>query len=236
MLSIIVPTLNEEKWLPRLLESIKKQSLEDYEVVVADAGSKDRTVEIAKDAGCRVIAGGLPAKGRNEGARVAQGDLLLFLDTDNFLPEGSLKKLLEEFEKRKLDAAGCLVMPLGNEKIPKLIYDLTYNLAARLLEKFIPIPIGFFLAKKKFHQKIGGYNEEIKLGEDLDYTKRVARISRFGILKSTKVFYSQRRFKKEGYLKVILKHFLSGLYTVFIGGIKSNIFKYKFGHYDKNNK
>ena len=80
MLSIIIPTLNEEKYLPVLLESIKKQKFEgDYELIVADAGSQDKTVEIARNFGGKIVPGGLPAKGRNQGAAEARGDLFLFL-------------------------------------------------------------------------------------------------------------------------------------------------------------
>ncbi|PIV12587.1 MAG: teichoic acid biosynthesis protein, partial [Candidatus Nealsonbacteria bacterium CG03_land_8_20_14_0_80_36_12] len=97
MLSIIIPTLNEEKYLPSLLEEIKKQNFSDYEIIVADGGSEDKTVKIARNYGCKIVKGGLPAKGRNEGAKIAEGDILLFMDADNiFLPENFLKNLLEE--------------------------------------------------------------------------------------------------------------------------------------------
>ena len=100
MLSIIIPTLNEEKYLPLLLKEIKKQNSADYEIIVADAGSEDKTIEIAKNYGCKIIPGGLPARGRNEGAKIAQGDIFLFMDADNiFLPPEFLKNLLEEFKK-----------------------------------------------------------------------------------------------------------------------------------------
>lgn len=67
-ISIIVPTKNEERYLPGLLKSIKKQTVQPYEIIVADAGSTDRTVEIAKKYGAKVIKGGIPQVGRNKGA------------------------------------------------------------------------------------------------------------------------------------------------------------------------
>ena len=99
MLSIIIPALNEEKYLPILLSQIKKQNFSGgkYEIIVADAGSKDKTVEIAKSYGCKVVPGGLPPKARNEGAKKARGELFLFLDADVVLPENSLEKFLKEF-------------------------------------------------------------------------------------------------------------------------------------------
>ena len=74
--------LEEEEYLPKLLESIKSQDFTDYEIIVADAQSDDNTREIAKEYGCIVVEGGLPGPGRNRGAEVAQGEMLLFLDSD----------------------------------------------------------------------------------------------------------------------------------------------------------
>src|SRR5690242_14030921 len=87
MLSIIIPTYNEEEYLPRLLASIRSQRFEGYEIIVADNKSTDRTREIAARFGAKIVDGGMPGPGRNLGARAAQGDLLLFLDADVILPD-----------------------------------------------------------------------------------------------------------------------------------------------------
>ena len=74
MLSIIIPTLNEEEYLPRLLESIRRQTYRDYEIIVADNNSEDQTRAIAESFGARVSPGGNhPGKGRNRGAEAAKG-------------------------------------------------------------------------------------------------------------------------------------------------------------------
>ncbi|MFA7385400.1 MAG: glycosyltransferase, partial [Candidatus Paceibacterota bacterium] len=64
MISIIIRTLNEEKHLPLLLDSIENQGLHNYEIIVSDAGSSDRTLEIAKKRNCKIVKGGLHGKGR----------------------------------------------------------------------------------------------------------------------------------------------------------------------------
>ena len=110
-LSIIIPTLNEEKNLSLLLDSLEKQSFKDYEIIVADAGSKDKTKTIAKKYGAKITKGGLPAKGKNEGAKIAKGSLLLFLDADTILPKGFIEKFLKEFYKKKLSIAGFVLVP-----------------------------------------------------------------------------------------------------------------------------
>ena len=66
---------DEEEYLPVLLDSIKEQSFKDYEIIVADANSTDRTREIAEEYGCTVVDGGMPAVGRNRGPEVAKGEI-----------------------------------------------------------------------------------------------------------------------------------------------------------------
>lgn len=119
-LSIIIPTYNEEKYLPKLLQSIRKQNFRDYEVIVADAGSEDGTREIAQSYGCKIVEGGLPAVGRNKGAEVAQGDYLLFLDSDVVLTDGYLESALEEFTENDLGISITQMIPLSDSLIDKL--------------------------------------------------------------------------------------------------------------------
>ena len=105
ILSIIIPTYNEEEYLPVLLESIKQQDFSDYEIIVADADSKDNTIKIAEEYGCIAAEGGMPAVGRNNGAKVAKGDYLLRLDSDLKLTEDYLAKVIYEFKMERLGIA-----------------------------------------------------------------------------------------------------------------------------------
>ena len=83
-LSIVIPVKNEETDLPKLLASIKAQTFTDYEVIVADAHSTDKTVELAQAAGAIVVEGGMPGSGRNRGAEAAStGDPLAEMDIDD---------------------------------------------------------------------------------------------------------------------------------------------------------
>ncbi len=234
-LSIIIPTLNEEKYLPLLLQSIKKQDFKDYEIIVADAGSTDRTIKIAKNYGCRIISGGLPAKGRNQGAKIAKGDLFLFLDADIiFLAPDFLGKLLKKFKKRSLDIASFPVSPQG-KTIDRIVYKI-YNSWTDLTQKFLPHASQVILVKKEIHRFVKGFDEEIKIGEDHAYARETKKFGKFGFLGIKPILTSARRFEVDGRLKTYLKYFLAGLYIFFFGPIKSDIFKYKFGHYYCKNK
>jgi glycosyltransferase involved in cell wall biosynthesis len=225
-LSIIIPTLNEEQYLPILLSEIKKQDFKDLEIIVADAGSEDRTLKIAKDCGCKIVSGGLPAKGRNEGAKAAQGAIFLFLDADNlYLPPGFLKKLLAEFERRGLDIASFPVFIKGNPF--DFIAYWIYNKFVQLTQKFSAYAFSAVLAKREIHQKINGFDEEIKLGEDHDFAQRGSKAGRFGFIKTRPVLTSARRFERDGRFKTYSKYVLAGFYIMLWGPIKSDIFKYR---------
>lgn len=242
MLSIIIPTLNEEKYLPLSLKQIEKQNFDDnYEVIVADADSKDRTVEIARGFNCNIIKGGLPAKGRNEGAKIAKGDIFLFVDADNvYLPDDFLGNLLSEFRKRNLSVASFTICPDGNG-FDKLVYR-AYNFWVKSTQRFFAFASNAILIKRKIFEKIDGFDEEIKIGEDHDLVKRAAKIGRFGFIETEPVLTSIRRFERDGRFKTYLKYLLAGIYMLFFGPVKSDIFNYKFGYYkskkslDKENK
>lgn len=226
MLSIIIPTLNEEKYLPLLLKEIKKQNFKDYEIIVADANSKDKTVKIAKSFGCKIVKGGLPAKGRNEGAKVAQGDLFLFLDADNvFLPPNFLEKLIKEFKERKLNVASFPVYARGN-KFDEMAFKISY-FWINLTQNFLPHAHNSILVKRKIHERVGGFDEEIKIAEDHAYARAASKFGKFGFIQTEPVFTSFRRFEKDGRFNTYLKYFLAGIYMFFRGNIKKDIFKYR---------
>jgi len=101
-ISIIIPARNEENTLPRLLNSLSRQTLKPHEVIVANDQSKDGTEQIALKYGARVInleelPGGWLGKpwACYSGARNSTGDVFLFLDADTFLEEDGLEKILE---------------------------------------------------------------------------------------------------------------------------------------------
>lgn len=234
MLSIIIPTLNEEKYLPSLLESIQKNLTTRpglVEIIVADAGSKDKTIEIAKEYDCKIVKGGTPAKGRNKGAKTAEGDLFLFLDADVILPEKFFERALKEFKERNLDVATFCLQPQTKRKTKKFLFDVFYNLPILISEKILSHASQAILVKKDIFQKLGRFDEEIKFAEDHSFVRKAKKIGNFGILRSVKVLSSLRRFEKDGWVKTYLKYILAEIYMIFFGDIKRDIFKYKFGHF-----
>jgi len=237
MLSIIIPTYNEAEFLPILLESIKKQTFKDYEVIVADARSTDRTREIAVFFGCSVTEGGSPSVGRNRGAEVAKGDILLFLDADGVLMRRDfLKTTVWEFEKKDFSIATCNVVPLSDKKVDQYFHKF-YNNYTKILKPILPHAPGFCIfAKQKTHEKINGFDENIKLAEDHDYAQRASKCGKFGILKSAPLSVSVRRFERDGRFSIACKYFLCEIYTITGKRVRTNLFNYTFGYSNKNVK
>ncbi|MFH1077746.1 MAG: glycosyltransferase [Patescibacteria group bacterium] len=231
-LSIVIPVKNEEKHLPKLLDSIKGQAFSDYEVIVADAHSTDRTAEIARSYGCRVVEGGMPGPGRNRGAVHASGEVIAFFDADVLLSSTRfLGDCLDEMERKKLDVATCKVKPLSRRPVDRALHE-AYNAYAIATEKVNPHAPGFcILVRRHAHEGIRGFDEEVVFAEDHDYVQRAARNGhRFGILRSHPIAASVRRLDKEGRLGIALKYIFGELYMLTKGSIKDQPpFPYEMG-------
>lgn len=227
MISIIIPAWNEEKYLPKLLDCIKKQTYGDYEVIVADASSTDRTRQIAKKYGCKVVKGGMPAVGRNNGAKAAKGEILLFLDADSQIDKNFVRNALKEIRKKELDVAGCRIKPLSN-KMAYIFGFSVFNLWSCVMQFIFPHASGSgIFCKKSLHNRIKGFDKSIKFAEDVDYVNRGSRYGKFRIIKNAEVLVSPRRYENEGMVNTGAKLLMVPFYRLFFGEIRSDVFKYK---------
>jgi|SRR3989344_1718214 len=212
-LRIIIPAKNEGKYLPKLLDSIKKQKFKNLEVVVADAGSTDNTKKIAKSYKCKIVKGGMPDEGRNNGTKAItknNPDIFVFIDSDALLPSNNfLKKAIGEFNLRKLDVAGTIQKPSKTRnQLKNLIYGFFYWLANLFMSMNQntknPLMQNCMFAKKETHRKIGGF-KALEFGEDSKYAKdAVEKGYKFGILKTPgKILISPRRFENKGLIRMM---------------------------------
>lgn len=234
MLSIIIPTLNEEQNIGRLLKQITSQQIgDDFEIIVADAGSKDKTREVSQSLGARIIQGGLPARGRNEGAKNAKGDILLFLDADLKLSPDFIKKSLAEFKERNLDLASYSIYPqINNFFLNTASLNIFYNYPARILIKAFPMGAMGIMVKKIIFDRVGGFDESIKLAEDHYFMGQAAKIGKFGLFKNGKIYMPIRRFEKDGYIRTALQYLKCAIYMNLYGRKGLDKFSYDFDHYD----
>jgi len=236
-LSIVIPTFNEEKLLPFLLESIKKQNGVKVEIIVSDNNSTDNTRQIAASFGAKIVDGGLPAKARNNGAASATSDTILFLDADVILPAPDfLKKTLFEFNKNDFGIATCEFLPISEKTIDKLFHQAA-NFYLKKAQPIMPHIPGFCIfVRKEIHKKINGFDENLKLAEDHDYANRASKIAKFGFLKSYPILVSVRRLERDGRLNIAKKYALCEAHIFLKGPITSDIFKYTFGYPKENDE
>lgn len=206
MISIIIPTLNEEKNISNLLDSILKQGIgKKVEIIVVDGDSDDSTQSIVKKYHKNNNLISLVTTNvrnisyqRNLGATKAKNERILFFDADVLLPEGFLEKNLEEINKRNLGTAGCYVEPISDKAIDK-IYHNFLNGWMWMVQVVYPHMPGFCIfSTKEIHKKLNGFDRTIKFAEDNDYVNRSKKITKFRMLKSRKILCSVRRFEKRG--------------------------------------
>ena len=209
-LSIIIPTKNEENELPSLFDSLHKQTFKDYEVIVSDAKSEDNTRAIAQKRGAVVVDGGLPGFGRNAGAKIATGELLLFLDADVVFNIHFLENMVREFTKRNLSAATSKVDPKSTRFVDKLIHEFV-NGYISIMQYIDPHAGGMcIMVQHDLHKLICGFDTSLIMAEDHDYVRRISRLGHgpFRIFKSVRVTVSVRRLETDGRLGLAFKYLI----------------------------
>ncbi len=234
--SVVVPTLNEERDLPVLLDSLKAQTFRDFEIIVGDAGSKDRTRQIAEEHGARVVEGGMPGVGRNRGAAVANGEYLFFFDADVSLPADFLANAVNEMDSEFIDLATCAFYPLSDLRLDKILFSFA-NLSVKMNANGNPRAAGFciFITKRLF-DRIGGFDESLRLAEDHDLVDRAAKFRPLHVLKSTSLHVSVRRLAKEGRFSLIQKYFQVEMHLMTKGKVRDDIIEYEFGNFKDESK
>ena len=232
MISIVICTLNEQNYLPKLLDSIKLQTELKYEVIVVDAGSEDRTEEVAKE----YLLNGMPlnfisSKGvrnisaqRNIGARNAQYERLLFLDADVVLPNNFLVDALNELSLKNITVAGTKIYAAESQFKYRYLYWNYSNLYMPLVRVFKPIIHGCSIfSTKAAHNLIGGFNEGL-IFEDYRYGVDAGKHFKVILLKKAYVKTSARRFYNNSF-RGTMELLLAGGYSFFRTGIKGKYMK-----------
>lgn len=234
-LSVLIPTKNEAAVLPKTLQALKDQSFGPFEIIVADAGSTDETRAIAESFGVLVVEGGMPGPGRNRAAKVASGEILLFLDADTVIPTPHfLRDAVTEFELRQLDMAAVRLHPETDSKIDIALHDV-YNAFLTLMEHTHPHGAGCCLfVRASAFIAAKGFDEEIVLAEDHDLIQRLHRDGyTYGILDCEPVITSNRRLDQDGRLLIAARYAYSE-YQLLRGRRMTSIpFDYEMGGREK---
>lgn len=191
-LSVILPTVNEARYLPQALASTK--NVPGVEVIVADGGSTDATVDIAEEAGCRVLQF-LPGRAGqlNAGAEAAGGDILLFLHADSRLPEGFAEAVCEALDRPHV-AAGAFRLRIDGPGRALRWIERGVQLRSRVLQ----MPYGdqaLFMKADTFHAA-GGF-PDVPIMDDFALVRRLRHLGRIVVLRQP-VITSARRWHTLG--------------------------------------
>lgn len=242
-LSIIIPALNEEDYVGNLLSCLKKQTFLDFEAIVVDSNSIDKTKEVVKrfaKKDKRISLISLFQKNvsdaRNEGAKRANAERILFMDADVTIEPHFLEKALKELNKRELLLSGAYLVPDSRDFFDRLGHHIL-NGWFWAMQYVYPHMVGqCIFSTKKIHQRLKGFDSTILFAEDNDYVNRGSKFVKFRVLRSVRAISSTRRFQNENHYILGLKYALCPLYRMVFGEIRTNIFNYRMDLLHRKNR
>lgn len=237
LVSIVIPALNEEKYLPLLLEDFVKQSEKDFEIIVVDGHSDDKTKEKALEFGdklhLRVIDSDKRnlSYQRNLGASNAHGEYIYFFDADSRTDSHMIKKIYKHIHEQK----GQLYLPYPKPGSSKLVDKVLFGLGIQVvvlinkLGKAYAIGPAIIIKKELFH-KINGFDEKAYVSEDQNLVIKARKAGAVPIfLPDVSYSFSMRRYESENKLLLLGKYAIFTLITMFKGAVYTDTIKYKMG-------
>lgn len=204
-LSVIIPALNKEDYIGKTLQRINQAIVILHEqspdlslqVIVVDNDSTDQTAQIARSYGAVVVAESIRniSLARNAGARTAKGEILLFIDADTLIPETLLMKIASV-----MSDTSCVGGAVDTDHRPKSAILRIYNWFFSILLRLCGTTQGaaqFY--RRDMFLTVGGYDENIYMGKDVDCYLRIARAARktgskIHFISDMKVIPSPRRY------------------------------------------
>lgn len=226
MISIIIPTLNEESVIERTLLLLKKNFSIPHEIIVSDGRSTDRTVEIAKKYADRVVEyAGIKrqtiAQGRNDGAKIATGEFLVFMDADCTILDldSFFKRALQDFREKNLVGLGAWIRVLPDYETfaDKIIFSMD-NRTQWFFSNVLKIAVArgeFQMIRRSTFIEAGGYNQNLVATEDMDMFKRLSKIGKTYVDHKLVLYHTGRRAHKIGWPKLLSLWGLNFLWAIF---------------------
>jgi glycosyltransferase involved in cell wall biosynthesis len=215
LISVIIPTLNEEKLVLQTLKQFTPPLKQKYsiEVIISDGGSKDSTLSLLdKSIVDKVIEAQSGEKqnipqGRNAGAKAARGEYYFFFNADTLIKniDEFFASALKAFDDKKNIALTCNIHVFPDDiRLSDKMFHGFYNNYVRILNG-----IGMGMGRGECHMvrrevflKANGYNELLAAGEDYDLYRRIKKQGKIKFMKKLTVYESPRRYRKYGYRKV----------------------------------
>ena len=228
--SVVIPALNEERYLGGLLSDLAAQSRPPDEVMVVDAGSTDRTAEVARRFHSVELLAGTPpvANGRNLGGMATTGDVIVFFDADVRLRRDFLESFLAQIERRRLDVACPLYVPHGKAGPAVRAFHALFNALFKAVQGISPSGAGHCIAVRgDLFRGSRGFDPGLKF-DDIESVRRLSRGRRFGIV-GERVYVSDRRYREDGALNTFMRHLLMSVFFALGKFEWANRVEYEFG-------
>lgn len=196
LLSVVIPAYNESRYLPAVLKSVREavrdEQVRPCEIIVSDDASTDGTADVAREAGARVVHSGRRNIGatRNVGARAAHGRYLLFLDADTLVDARVFVELKWWMERGSVGGGSVLSWSEPVTGAGAWTLD-AWNRISRMFE----LPAGgFFFVRRDAFERVGGFDEEYYVSEEIHLARKLKRLGRLRILRGP-VYTSPRKLK-----------------------------------------
>ncbi len=181
-ISIIIPAFNEERLLAATLTQITAAQVAfaprgfASELIVCDNNSTDHTPAVARAAGALVVFEPVNqiARARNTGAAAATGDWLLFIDADSHPTAALFVDVTDQIQSGKCLAGGSTIRLEGNHRLANFVTDF-WNWQSRSRRWLAG---SFIFCEAAAFRKLGGFNSELFVGEELDLTTRLQELGR----------------------------------------------------------
>jgi len=207
-ISVVIPAYNEESYLRRTIESLKNQSLKANEIIVVDNGSTDKTKEVAKSLGAKVIAEEKKGVGfaRKAGFEKAFYDIIVTTDADTAFPKNWLSRIEKTFTEnpRVIAVGGPYQFDTEKHKLAIKIMTKVWIWGDKILNLGNNIPGVNMAVLKKAYLKTKGFRK--KYYEDLDLSLQLKKQGKVVFLKNLVVTTSYRRYAKKGFLKTVWEY------------------------------
>jgi glycosyltransferase involved in cell wall biosynthesis len=210
-ISVVVPALNEEKYVKQCLSSLRAQSYprELYEIIVVDNASTDRTSEIAQAFGVRVVYEPVrgAARARHRGVEEARGEIIAGTDADAVVPPTWLEEIARSF--RSDENLGAVTGPTlfhDGSSFDRWSARYVCNTATRLshtLGRGV-ITGNNFAVRARDYWKVGGFNTSLFSAEDIDLGARLSAVTRTTFNPNMVMYVSARR-TREGQPRLLLR-------------------------------
>lgn len=203
--SVIIPAYNEAKYISRALAALKEQSSKDFEVIVKDGLSQDKTVNVAKKFTKKVFSrrDSSAADARNQGASYAEGEVLVFMDADTVLPSDTLAHFEKILDNEKVVGASCRKVPMSSSILDRVLYEfVNFSTWFGSVIRVGGAHGNLMLIRRTVFEAAGGFNPDIIVAEEQELVRKALHFGKYIFLFSHCVYENPRRVRQWGRLRL----------------------------------